>query len=107
MNNELTEFQTQKLAAIDLLKTRYEGKADTLKDIDPRLDEYFRDLIAHSNADPDSPDDWHNVYELLGAAKFLRMLDTYNFNTKKVQTVIRLREGEWRREGRRWRHVSG
>ena len=107
MNNELTEFQTQKLAAIDLLKTRYEGKANTLKDIDPRLDEYFRDLIAHSNADPDSPDDWHNVYELLGAAKFLRMLDTYNFNTKKVQTVIRLREGEWRREGKRWRHVSG
>ena len=107
MNNELTEFQSQKLASIDLLKTRYEGKADTLKDIDPRLDEYFRDLIAHSNADPDSPDDWHNVYELLGAAKFLRMLDTYNFNTKKVQTVIRLREGEWRREGKRWRHVSG
>ena len=107
MNNELTEFQAQKLAAIDLLKTRYEGKADTLKDIDPRLDEYFADLIAHSNADPDSADDHHNVYELLGAAKFLRMLDTYNFNTKKVQTVIRLREGEWRREGRRWRHVSG
>ena len=107
MNNELTEFQAQKLAAIDLLKTRYEGKADTLKDIDPRLDEYFRDLIAHSNADPDSSDDHHNVYELLGAAKFLRMLDTYNFNTKKVQTVIRLREGEWRREGKRWRHVSG
>ena len=107
MNNELTEFQQQKLAAIDLLKTRYEGKADTLKDIDPRLDEYFRDLIAHSNADPDSADDHHNVYELLGAAKFLRMLDTYNFNTKKVQTVIRLREGEWRREGKRWRHVSG
>ena len=107
MNNELTEFQQQKLAAIDLLKTRYEGKADTLKDIDPRLDEYFADLIAHSNADPDSVDDHHNVYELLGAAKFLRMLDTYNFNTKKVQTVIRLREGEWRREGRRWRHVSG
>jgi len=107
MNNELTEFQSQKLAAIDLLKTRYEGKTDTLKDIDPRLDEYFRDLIAHSNADPDSPDDHHNVYELLGAAKFLRMLDTYNFNTKKVQTVIRLREGEWRREGKRWRHVSG
>ena len=107
MNNELTEFQQQKLAAIDLLKTRYDGKSDTLKDIDPRLDEYFADLIAHSNADPDSADDHHNVYELLGAAKFLRMLDTYNFNTKKVQTVIRLREGEWRREGKRWRHVSG
>ena len=107
MNNELTEFQQQKLAAIDLLKTRYEGKADTLNAIDPRLDDYFRDLIAHSNADPGSADDWHNVYELLGAAKFLRMLDTYNFNTRKVQTVIRLREGEWRREGKRWRHVSG
>jgi phage terminase large subunit-like protein len=24
-----------------------------------------------------------------------------------VQTVIRLREGEWRRDGKRWRHVSG
>ena len=107
MNNELTEFQQQKLAAIDLLKTRYEGKADTLKDIDPRLDEYFADLIAHSNADPDSADDHHNVYELLGAAKFLRMLDTYNFNTKKVQTVIRLREGEWVPVGKAWKHLSG
>ena len=108
MNNELTEFQAQKLAAIDLLKTRYDGKANTLKDIDPRLDEYFRDLIAHSNANPDSPDDHHNVYELLGAAKFLRMLDTYTFNKKKVQTVIRLREGEWQRDSNgKWRHLSG
>ena len=47
-----------------------------------------------------------NLYELLGGAKFLRCLDTYNFNTKKVQTVIRLREGEWRQDGNVWRHIS-
>ena len=87
MNNELTEFQQQKLAAIDLLKTRYEGKADTLKDIDPRLDEYFRDLIAHSNANPDSPDDHHNVYELLGCYLGIAvgdgMLVTREFNLEQ------------------------
>ena len=49
------------------------------------------DLLEHSSAREDDPNDWHGLYELLGAAKFLRCLDTYNFNTKKVQTVIRLR----------------
>ncbi len=102
MNNELTEFQTQKLAAIDLLRKRLTDDVhQRLYDVDYRLRDYFDDCAKRV------PDDHHNVYELLGAAKFLRMLDTYNFNAKKVQTVIRLREGEWRREGRRWRHVSG
>ena len=104
----MTEHQEQKQAAIDLLRSRYDGKADMLADIDPRLRDYFDDLLAHSSADPDSDDDHHNVYEILGAAKFLRMLDTYTFNRKKVQTVIRLREGEWQRDkSGRWRHVSG
>ena len=104
----MTEQQQQKQRAIDLLRSRYEGKADTLTDIDPRLRDYYEDMLAHSSSDPDSDDDHHNVYEILGAAKFLRMLDTYTFNKKKVQTVIRLREGEWRQDGQgRWRHISG
>ena len=104
----MTEQQNQKQQAIDLLRSRYEGKADTLTDIDPRLRDYYEDMLAHSSSDPDSDDDHHNVYEILGAAKFLRMLDTYTFNKKKVQTVIRLREGEWRQDGQgRWRHISG
>ena len=103
----MKEEQQKKQDAIELLKERYKGKRESLVEIDERLALYFEGLIEHSSADPDDETDRHNYYELLGAAKFLRMLDTYNFNTKKVQTVIRLREGEWRREGKRWRHISG
>lgn len=104
----MTEYQEQKQAAIDLLKERFYGKEKILAEIDDRLLYYFADLCASSSADTDDENDHHNVYELLGAAKFLRMLDTYTFNRKKVQTIIRLREGEWERDrSGRWRHLSG
>ena len=104
----MTLHQEQKQAAIDLLKDRIDGKERMLAEIDDRLLYYFADLCANSSADTDDANDQHNVYELLGAAKFLRMLDTYRFNLRKVQTVIRLREGEWRQDEQgRWQHVSG
>lgn len=104
----MTEYQEQKQAAIDLLKERFYGKEKILAEIDDRLLYYFADLCASSSADTDDDNDHHNVYELLGAAKFLRMLDTYTFNRKKVQTIIRLREGEWERDrSGRWRHLRG
>lgn len=104
----MTEYQEQKQAAIDLLKDRFDGKEKMLAEIDDRLLYYFADLCSNSSADPDDDNDQHNVYEILGAAKFLRMLDTYTFNRKKVQTIIRLREGEWERDrSGRWRHLSG
>ena len=88
----MTEQQQQKQRAIDLLESRYRGMENVCETIDMRLRMYFEDLLEHSSAREDDPNDWHGLYELLGAAKFLRCLDTYNFNTKKVQTVIRLRE---------------
>ena len=97
----MTEQQQQKQRAIDLLESRYRGMENVCEGIDMRLRMYFEDLLEHSSARLDDPNDWHGLYELLGAAKFLRCLDTYNFNTKKVQTVIRLREGEWRHRGSR------
>ena len=104
----MTEYQEQKQAAIDLLKDRFDGKEKMLAEIDDRLLYYFADLCDNSSADTDDENDHHNVYEILGAAKFLRMLDTYTFNRKKVQTVIRLREGEWQRDkSGRWHHISG
>lgn len=104
----MTEYQEQKQAAIDLLKDRFDGKEKMLAEIDDRLLYYFADLCDNSSADTDDENDHHNVYEILGAAKFLRMLDTYTFNRKKVQTVIRLREGEWERDrSGRWHHLSG
>ena len=86
---------------------RYRGMEQRTEDIDLRLRLYFEDLLEHSSAKEDDDNDWHGIYELLGAAKFLRMLDTYNFNTRKVQTVIRLREGEWVPVGKTWKHLSG
>ena len=103
----MTEQQQQKQQAIDLLEARYRGMENVCEGIDMRLRMYFEDLLEHSSARLDDPNDWHGLYELLGGAKFLRCLDTYNFNTKKVQTVIRLREGEWRQDGNTWRHISG
>ena len=103
----MTEQQQQKQRAIDLLESRYRGMENVCEGIDMRLRMYFEDLLEHSSAREDDPNDWHGLYELLGGAKFLRCLDTYNFNTKKVQTVIRLREGEWRQDGNAWRHISG
>ena len=103
----MTEQQQQKQQAIDLLESRYRGMENACEGIDMRLRMYFEDLLEHSSAREDDPNDWHGLYELLGAAKFLRCLDTYNFNTKKVQTVIRLREGEWRQDEGVWRHISG
>lgn len=103
----MTEQQQQKQRAIDLLESRYRGMENVCEGIDLRLRLYFEDLLEHSSAREDDPYDWHGLYELLGAAKFLRCLDTYNFNTKKVQTVIRLREGEWRQDEGVWRHISG
>ena len=95
MTDITQESLQKKQEAIDLLAKRYRGMEQRCEDIDLRLRLYFEDLLEHSSAKEDDAGDWHGIYELLGAAKFLRMLDTYNFNTRKVQTVIRLREGEW------------
>ena len=107
MTDIIQESIQKKQEAIDLLTRRYRGMEQRTEDIDLRLRLYFEDLLEHSSAKEDDDNDWHGIYELLGAAKFLRMLDTYNFNTRKVQTVIRLREGEWVPVGKAWKHLSG
>lgn len=107
MTDITQESLQKKQEAIDLLAKRYRGMEQRTEDIDLRLRLYFEDLLEHSSAKEDDDNDWHGIYELLGAAKFLRMLDTYNFNTRKVQTVIRLREGEWVPVGKAWKHLSG
>ena len=103
----MTEAQKTKEAAIKLLRTRLEGKREALEDIDQRLWLYFDDLATHVSADEQDENDVHNVYEVLCGAKFLRMFETYQFNKKKVQTIIRLREGDWVQSGNVWVHVGG
>lgn len=90
----------QKQQAVNILHEHYEKQLKDVFMIDERLCEYFRNLIGHS--------DKHNAYEILCAIKFLRLLRTYEFNAKKVKQVIRLREGEWKKDSQgMWRHVKG
>lgn len=94
-----------KKKAIKHLKTLLElkGMALRLYEIDPRLNDYYHDLANHSEGE----DDRHNLYELLGAMKLLRLMRTYEVDISKVQQVIRLREGEWHKEGDMWVYDSG
>lgn len=98
-----------KTQAISLLRDRLtEDIRARLADVDARLLEYFEHLAAHSSADPEDEDDVHNLYELLGGIRFLRLFTTYDFDTAKVQKVIRAREGTWRKDAQGyWRHVEG
>ena len=67
--------------------------------VDERLLSYLQSVAG----DPDM----HNYYEVLGALRFIRLFDTYEFNTRRVKQVIRMREGIWKRDGKAWRYVSG
>ena len=76
------------------------GMSMALRAIDTRLDAYFMGIVQHP--------DLHNGYEILCAVKFLRLFRTYEFNERRVQQIIRLREGEWSQDERgRWYHVRG
>ena len=103
---EMTCYE-RKARALELLRLRMPLLRSKLADIDDRLLFYFEDILEHASADPDDDNDWHNLYEILCAVKFLRLMLTYPFNKKKVQSLIRLREGEWVQEGRAWRYVHG
>ena len=76
------------------------GMSMALSAIDNRLDAYFMGIVQHP--------DLHNGYEILCAVKFLRLFRTYEFNERRVQQIIKLREGEWTQDERgRWYHVRG
>lgn len=84
MTTNPKDIKTQALGMLARLLTK---QADQLRAIDPRLLTYYQGLLDPS---------LHNVYELLGAIKFLRILRTYPFKQKKVTMAIRLYEGQWR-----------
>lgn len=88
-----------KQKAVEILEYRYEVQQECLADIDVRLDEYIRGCWEDS--------EHHNYYEILGAIKFLRLLRDHKFNQKKVQYLIRLREGVWKKQHGRWVHIEG
>ena len=75
-----------KAQALEMLARLLPIQERQLTDIDARLLDYYRGLLNGN---------LHNLYEVLGGIKFLRILRTYPFSQKKVSHAIRLYEGEW------------
>ena len=95
----MTQEEKDKVHEV-LTKRLDEDVRRALKAIDPRLLDYFEGMEREPEL--------HNGYEILCAVKFLRLLRTYEFNERRVQQIIQLREGEWRQDERgRWHHVRG
>lgn len=108
MEETLKDSQIAKQRDIDLLRNRYTPEVRTeLNSIDYRLAEYFDDLTTNVSVVFADENDRHNRYELLCAAKFLRLFRTYNYNKKFVRFVIKFREGTWTRKGKMWKYQSG
>ncbi len=84
-------------------KISTEAVAVQLNDIDPRLLAYYASLVYDSEGERDV----HNVFELLGGLKFLRLLRTYPLDLPRLRQAISLREGEWEKQGEQWHHVRG
>ena len=105
---ELSDKQKQKQEAIDCLRRRLtDDVRQRLCEVDERLLGYI-DGVAHDvSVIFGDESDRHSMWEVLCAAKFIRMFTTYHFNTKKVQFYIALREGQWERKGKAWRYISG
>ena len=79
--------QQTKQEALEYLAPVLPQQRRQLKDIDGRLLTYYEGLTDGA---------MHNLYEVLGGIKFLRILRTYPFSHKKVRHVIQLYEGRWK-----------
>lgn len=93
--NERTPQQT-KAYALAMLADMLPAYRERLTAIDPRLLTYYEGLTEGN---------LHNLYEVLGGIKFLRILRTYKFSQKKVRHAIQLYEGRW--NGDRYIEGSG
>ena len=79
--------QDLKAEALAMLERIIPRQAEQLRAVDPRLLTYYEGL---------QDGNLHNLYEVLGGLKFLRIFRTYPFSQKKVAHAIRLYEGVWR-----------
>lgn len=78
--------QQTKQEALEYLAQVLPQQRGQLKDIDGRLLMYYDGLTDGT---------MHNLYEVLGGIKFLRVLRTYPFSHKRVRHAIQLYEGRW------------
>ncbi len=98
----------EKQQAIDMLSEATLRHHALLEDIEPRLAEYYDHLCQHTGTEKGDPNDHHNGFELLCALRLLRLLQTYPLNREKIDQVLYMGEGEWRRDTQGyWQHMEG
>ena len=103
---ELTPKEIKEIA-IKKLRRNEAMQAEQLSEIDERLLEYYNGLVENSSTALGDDNDQHCLMELLGALKVLRLLRLYVVDVDKVQQVIRLREGDWHKDGKLWVYDRG
>lgn len=98
----------EKQQAIDILRAQTAAHTNQLRDIEPRLLEYYEHLCKYSGTALGDPNDLHNGNELLCAIRLLRLIDTYPLNREKIDEVIYMGEGEWKKDSDGfWTHIEG
>ena len=100
-------FKEIKQRAIEKLNAMLPAASETLRRIDERLLDYYQQLSNCASIDPDDENDLHCCMELLCGIRTLRLMNQYIVDEEAVQTVLRLREGEWHLEGKQWVYDRG
>lgn len=104
----MTQAQENKAKAIEILRGRVEAQSAQLQMIDPRLFQYYDEMVQYSGVEQGDPDDRHNLMEILGAIRLLRLLRTYQLDQARLSQAIYDGEGKWTTtDGKRYKHVSG
>lgn len=103
----IPEAKELKDQARELLITYVQENEALLSQIDSRLLSYYNHLTQHSSTIEDDENDLHCCMELLCALKVLRLMQQYDVDVEGVQRVIRLREGDWHKDGMLWVHDGG
>lgn len=80
-----------KEAALERLRGMLPDVRERLKAVDSRLEEYVCGVSENGEGEQDT----HNLMEVLGVLKFLRIFQEYPFEARKVQQVYRWFEGKW------------
>lgn len=82
-----------------MLAERFDEKQLSVFRIEERLGLYIQKLIQEP--------EHHNAYEILGALKFLRLLNTYEQDIETFRDVIYKYEGIWEKRDGLWHHIEG
>ena len=95
---QLDELKRMKGEALERLKEAVRDNTSMLDSIDPRLTAYMEGVARNE------PDE-HNLWEVLGCLRWLRLANTYEIDTDLMHRIFRVIEGQW--QSGRWVEGSG